>query len=114
MRKLGSGQQATSPSERHAMNILILGGNGQLGRQLVGSLLVADHNVTCLARGTEPMPGGVNVVRADRDLPGALEPVAGTYWDAVIDVATQPGRVRRAVAELRSRHWIYISSVSAY
>ncbi len=96
------------------MNILILGGNGQLGRRLVGALLAADHDVTCLARGTEPIPAGVNFIRADRDVPGSLEPVAGAYWDVIVDVATQPGRVHRAVAELQSRHWIYISSVSAY
>lgn len=97
-----------------SMQILILGGNGQLGRQLVHTFVDAGHDVTCLARGTQTVPETAVFVRADRDRADGLSEVAGHRWDAVVDLATQPGHVRRAVAELRSQHWIYVSSVNAY
>lgn len=96
------------------MQILVLGGNGQLGRQMVHAAVAAGHDVTCLARGTRAVPETARLVRADRDRPDALGEVTGMAWDAVVDVATQPGHVRAAVAELTARHWIYVSSISVY
>lgn len=53
---------------------------------------------------------------ADRSLPDAYRVVATEPWDAVIDVASQPGQVRRAVAALAgtSLSYCYISSASVY
>jgi 2'-hydroxyisoflavone reductase len=96
------------------MQMLILGGTGQLGRHLAAAAVAAGHRVTCLARGTRPVPPGARLVRADRDRPGALDEVYDQRWDAVVDLSTLPGRVRRAVAELAAGQWIYVSSVSVY
>ena len=96
------------------MQILILGGNGQLGRQLVRTFTDAGHAVTCLARGTQPVPEVARFIQADRDHADGLSEVAGSQWDVVVDLATQPGRVRTAVAELTAQHWIYMSSLNAY
>lgn len=56
------------------------------------------------------------MVRADRDeddgLPAAG--VASQSWDAVIDVSRQPGQVRRAVRDLVTRHWVFVSSGNVY
>ena len=78
------------------MDLLILGGTGQLGRHIVSAALDSGHSVTCLARGTNPAPGGAQLVRADRDLPHPYREVEGTRWDAVVELASAPGRVREA------------------
>ena len=96
------------------MQILMLGGTGWLGGETVGEALRRGHEVTCLARGTRPAPEGARLVRADRDDPQPLAPVAGRTWDAVLDVTDQPGRVREAVRSLRAGHWVYVSSASVY
>ena len=97
-----------------SMKLLILGGTAMLGKSIATQALAAGHEITCVARGGRPAPEGVTFVAADRDEPDALAPVADEHWDAVIDVTVQPGRIRRAVRELTTDHWVYVSSASAY
>ena len=89
------------------MDLLILGGTGQLGRHIVSAALDSGHSVTCLARGTNPAPGGAQLVRADRDLPHPYREVEGTRWDAVVELASAPGRVREATSSITADHWLY-------
>ncbi|MCT2089778.1 NAD(P)H-binding protein [Micrococcus terreus] len=96
------------------MDLLILGGTGQLGRHIVAAALDSRHSVTCLARGTNPAPGGAQLVRADRDLPHPYREVEGTRWDAVVELASAPGRVREATSSITADHWLYVSSISVY
>ena len=96
------------------MDLLILGGTGQLGRHIVSAALDSGHTVTCLARGTNPAPGGAQLVRADRDLPHPYREVEGTRWDAVVELASAPGRVREATSSITADHWLYVSSISVY
>lgn len=96
------------------MQMLVLGGTAWLGRQVAEQALARGHEVTCLARGTAPAPPGATFVRADRDRDDALAPVADHVWDTVVDVAMQPGHVRRAVRDLRARHRVLVSTVSVY
>ncbi|WP_296141099.1 NAD-dependent epimerase/dehydratase family protein [uncultured Tessaracoccus sp.] len=96
------------------MDVLVLGGTAFLGSALARHLLSHDHAVTCLARGSRPVPAGANLVRADRDQPGALAPVAHRDWDVIIDLTSQPMHASRAAAELTTRHWIVVSSGSVY
>jgi nucleoside-diphosphate-sugar epimerase len=99
------------------MRVLVLGGNGWL------SGIVAEHardrgdEVTCLSRGQSgPMPDGVAAVVVDRDGDDALRSVADQDWDVVVDVSSEPGRVRRAVEAFtdRTRSFVYVSSGSVY
>ncbi len=97
--------------------ILVLGGTAWLGRQVCRQALDNWHEVWCLARGESgEAPEGAKLIRADRRSKGAYDQVRGRDWDAVVDVAWQPGLVRSALAALRERadQWIYISSVNVY
>lgn len=99
------------------MRLLVLGGTAFLGRQVCRVAAEAGHDVTALARGESGQPAdGVRFVRADRDDDDALGEVAAQQWDAVIDLAHQPGHVRQAVADLVdvAEHYLFVSSVSAY
>jgi nucleoside-diphosphate-sugar epimerase len=97
------------------MRLLLLGGTAWLGHRIAATALERGHRVTCLARG-DGIPDGATLVRADRDDPAALEAVARERWDAVIDVARQPGHVRRAVAALEpvAERYLFVSSCSVY
>ncbi|WP_213816955.1 NAD-dependent epimerase/dehydratase family protein [Glaciihabitans sp. dw_435] len=97
------------------MNLLILGGTAWLGRAIASAALDAGHSVTCVARG-ENVPEGVTLIRADRDTDDALAAVTSQHWDAIIDVARQPGQVRRAVSDLEpvADRYVFVSSGSAY
>jgi 2'-hydroxyisoflavone reductase len=97
------------------MDLLLLGGTAWLGRAIAGAAIGDGHQVTCLARGTA-VPAGARLVRADRDRPDAYEVVGRQHWDAVIDLARQPGHVRRAASALEpvAERYLFVSSVSAY
>ncbi|MHB8450156.1 MAG: NAD-dependent epimerase/dehydratase family protein [Mycobacteriales bacterium] len=83
------------------MRLLVLGGTAWLGRTIALDAAGRGHEVVCLARGESgDATPGVRLVRADRDRSGAYEQVSGDAWDAVVDVARQPGQVRRTVAAL--------------
>ncbi|WP_281965106.1 NAD-dependent epimerase/dehydratase family protein [Serinicoccus marinus] len=96
------------------MRLLVLGGTAFLGRAVATEAAGRGHDVTCLARGSAPPPDDVTFVRGDRDEPDGLAQVRDEEWDAVIDVARQPSQVRRAVAELRTPHWVFVSTANVY
>ncbi|UJP09062.1 NAD-dependent epimerase/dehydratase family protein [Microbacterium sp. KUDC0406] len=96
------------------MEILILGGTAFLGRAIANEAVARGHDVTCLARGTAPAPERAAFVAADRDEEDGLAAVSGREWVAVIDVSRQPGQVRRAVRDLDTRHWVFVSTGNVY
>lgn len=99
------------------MRLLVLGGTAWLGRATAAAAVEAGHEVICLARGASGATApGATLVVGDRTRPEAYDAVAGQRWDAVVDVARQPGQVRTAVAALESAtaHYIFVSSGNVY
>jgi nucleoside-diphosphate-sugar epimerase len=101
---------------------LVLGGSSFVGGRVIERLQAAGHDLTLLNRGTLPPPDGVRQLVADRKDAAAMRAVlAGTEWDAVVDVS---GFVKAAggtafedlVAQLDGRvgRYVYVSSIMAY
>lgn len=99
------------------MRLLVLGGTAWLGGTVAATARDAGHEVTCAARGTSgAVVAGVGFVAVDRDRDGTLAALADDRWDAVIDVARQPGHVRRAAAALAASagHYLLVSTTNVY
>jgi nucleoside-diphosphate-sugar epimerase len=99
------------------VKLLVLGGTAFLGRAIAAHAVAGGHDVTCLARGTSgDAAEGVRLIRADRDTANAYDEARTQRWDAVVDVARQPGRVRRAVLALESvaDRYLFVSTANVY
>ncbi|MCD9154608.1 NAD-dependent epimerase/dehydratase family protein [Aeromicrobium duanguangcaii] len=96
------------------MELLVLGGTAFLGREIARTAIGRGHRVTCAARGSSAPPEGAEFVPVDRDQDDGLAPVADRHWDGVIDVARQPGHMRRAVRDMAADHRVFVSSGNAY
>lgn len=96
------------------MEILILGGTALLGRAIAEAALHDGHEVTCAARGTARAPEAARFVAVDRDDDHGVAALTDRTWGAVVDVSRHPGQVRRAVRDLRARHWVFISTLNVY
>lgn len=70
------------------MNLLIIGGSGQLSRRVAELALTQGHEVWTVTRGKRPVPAGCTSLIADRSDDDALRAAlssAGVAWDAAID-----------------------------
>ncbi|WP_343909697.1 NAD-dependent epimerase/dehydratase family protein [Nocardioides aquiterrae] len=96
------------------MRILVLGGSVFLSKAVATEAVARGHEVTCATRGTSgPVPEGAAFVAWDRTDPVPDE-LAGTTYDAVVDVARIPSWVRTAVAAFPAAHWVFVSTVNVY
>lgn len=98
------------------LRLLVLGGTAFVGRHVVAAALERGFAVTCLARGRSgDVPGGARLLSCDRDREGVPAVLVGEF-DAAIDLARQPGHVRRSAYALRERvgHWVFVSSANVY
>lgn len=93
----------------------MLGGTAWVGHAVARAARDAGHAVTCVAR-RSAVPEGTSLVNADRDRDDALVPLSTRRWDAVLDLATEPGHVRRAVRDLApvADRFLLVSSVNVY
>lgn len=99
--------------------ILVIGGNGFMGYQLVWRLIAAGEAVTILNRGHKSDPFGdlIQRIRVDRTTPAFREALHDQAFDAVVDFAAFTAEdVAGAVTALMGRvgHYIFISSGAAY
>jgi 2'-hydroxyisoflavone reductase len=113
------GELAGRPATRAAepLRILILGGTGFIGPYQVHYAVARGHRVTVFNRGRTQadLPAGVEHLVGDRT--SDLSALEGRDWDVVID---NPTTLPKWVADVgrvlqgRTRHYVFISSVSVY
>ena len=97
------------------MRLLVLGGTVFLSRAVAEEAVQRGHEVVCACRGESgPVPDGATHVAWDRNDPVPSALVDGTTFDAVVDVARHPSRVRSAVAVFPAAHWVFVSTISVY
>jgi nucleoside-diphosphate-sugar epimerase len=120
-RKEGSEAAKASAPKGGGKRILILGGTGFLGPQLVEAARARGHTVTLFNRGkTRPhLFPDVEKLHGDRDPKNGegLKALEGRTWDAVVDTSGYVPRVVRASAELLAPnvgHYVFISTISVY
>lgn len=98
---------------------VVIGATGQIGRAAVGALARDGWEVTALSRGggrDDGRPGGVRVVRGDREDDAVLAGAVGDGCDVVVDVVAYGGGHARQLVSLADRigSAVVISSVSVY
>ena len=106
------------------MKILILGGGTFVGRRMVDLLVSEGHQATVLNRGrtSAELPPGVSRLVGDRTSTESMRAaLAGTEWDAVIDVsgfvmAAGGGEFEELLAMLDGSvgAYVFVSSIMAY
>ncbi len=101
------------------MNVLYIGGTGEISYACVHAAAALGQNVTVFNRGqsAEPLPPGVRVITGDRNDPAAYAQLAGGGFDTVCQfLAYEPGQIERDIEVFagRVRQYIFISSASAY
>ncbi len=109
----------SSPARPRAVapkKLLILGGTGFIGPNMVKYALARGHEVTILTRGKSATKvEGVEHIIADRE--GDLGMLSTRRWDAVLDNNARDYRwVERSTAALKQStpHYLFVSSISAY
>ena len=96
------------------MRLLVLGGTVFLSREVAAEAARRGHEVICACRGESgTVPDGCRLVRWDRDDPVPAQ-LSGDRFDAVVDVARHPSRVRSAVAAFAGAHWVFVSTINVY
>jgi 2'-hydroxyisoflavone reductase len=96
------------------MRLLVLGGTLFLSKAVAEEAVRRGHEVTCACRGESgAVPSGATHLVWDRDRAAPAE-LAEAAYDAVVDVARHPSRVRSAVAALPGPHWVFVSTISVY
>jgi nucleoside-diphosphate-sugar epimerase len=102
------------------MKVLFIGGTGIISMACTHLAMERGIDVTLLNRGhhTAHLPAGVNTVAVDiEDTPAVSRALGSASFDAVVDwVAFDPKHIERDIALFRgrTRHYIFISSASAY
>ncbi|TCC10512.1 NAD-dependent epimerase/dehydratase family protein [Kribbella soli] len=100
------------------MRILMLGGNGFVGRAIVDDALAQGYEVTSFSRGKSgsPLPPGVTQLIGDRET-GDYSALRTGEWDAVVDTSGFRTRdVDQAMDVLGDRvgRYVFISSHAVY
>jgi len=96
------------------MRLLVLGGTVFLSHAVAAEAVARGHEVVCAARGVSGLvPEGAELVTWDRVGPAPAE-LRARDVDAVVDVGRHPSRVRSAVEDFASAHWVFVSTINVY
>ena len=108
---------ATGAARGRKLDVLVLGGTGFLGPEVVRVARGRGHTLTLFNRGkTNPhLFPDVEKLHGDRD--GGLSPLRGRRWDVVVDNSGYVPRIVRQSAELLApsvSRYLFVSSIAAY
>lgn len=102
------------------MRVLVIGGTGNISREIVRALLERGHEVTVFNRGRhrDPQPEGARVIQGDRREREAFESsMRSLELDAVIDmISYSPEDAASALRAFAGRvgHFVHCSTVMTY
>lgn len=100
------------------MDILFIGGTGNISADCAALLLARGHHVSLLTRGRTPVPAGYEAIRADHADAVAMRSVLGTRrFDAVVNFIGYDVPDVRLDAELfrgRTGQYVFISTTVVY
>jgi len=100
------------------MHIVLIGGSGNLSTPCAQLLVAQGHRVSCVTRGSQPVPAGAKLLAADRHDPDSLgAALAGVEPDVVINfLGFTPAELELDYRLLagRLRQYIFISSATVY
>lgn len=100
------------------MDVLVIGGTGNLSSDYIEALSGAGHHVALLNRGSKAPPAGAEQLTADRnDAAGVAAALGERRFDVAIDfLCFSPDQMTSALALIAPRcgQWIFISSATVY
>jgi nucleoside-diphosphate-sugar epimerase len=100
------------------VNVLFLGGTGNISAACVDEALARGHRVGILTRGRRPAPQGVSAIEGDRyDVADLRRAAAAGPWDSVVDfLAYAPDQLRLATAAFRglTGQYVFVSTAAVY
>jgi nucleoside-diphosphate-sugar epimerase len=100
------------------MRILLIGGNGFIGRFVVTSLKQQRHTLAVFHRGTTPIPAGVEEIRGDRQqLNASAQELKRFAPDVVIDlILSSGGQAEELINVFRgaAKRVLMLSSIDVY
>src|ERR1700727_2704155 len=100
------------------MRILLIGGNGFIGRFVSAQLLQKNHTVAVFHRGTTPAPVGVEEIRGDRNhLTASASELKNFAPDVVVDMVLSSGpQAEELMNAFRTarRRVVMLSSIDVY
>src|SRR5579859_1527910 len=100
------------------MRVLLIGGNGVIGRFVVAALRRQGHAVVVFHRGTTAAPAGVDEIRGDQNQLNASAQELKRYApDAVIDMVLSSGKQSEELMDVfrgAARRVVMLSSMDVY
>lgn len=105
------------------MNVLIIGGTGLTGKNIVKMLLDLDHQVTIFHRGEHPLElkaeylNKVREIIGDRDNPEDIQHLANLEVDILIDMVLKTEEQAKNIVKAfrgQLKHFLVISSADVY
>src|SRR3979411_3361633 len=100
------------------MRILLIGGNGFIGRFVVAALKQQGHELVVFHRGTTAAPSGVDEIRGDRhQLNASAQQLRRFAPDVVIDLVISSGPQAEELMNIfrgRTRRVVMLSSIDVY
>jgi nucleoside-diphosphate-sugar epimerase len=100
------------------MRVLLIGGNGFIGRFVVAALTRQGHALAVFHRGTRPAPDGVDEIRGDRhQLNASAQQLKRFAPDVVIDLVISSGPQAEELMNIfrgATRRVIMLSSIDVY